>query len=248
MIEEAFLQRDSVVGVERPPVRAAVHSQPLLPRRCTRKALEVAARVQSLPAPVRGREQRDHDFGEISGALAIVGTTEGPREQLLPHVFAILLELLGRKRLWAANGIAGHAVLRAALALPVLYRLPLHFLPILAEAADDAAVPVAVAVTVAPAFPHANRCEMRRLRRGRAPLVARVVGNSVHADFSAAPGLRRRPLDAQVDVAGLAGVVVAQSPRRAPRAARIDAHAGVAVRHPLFRIDHLPVGVLVAAA
>src|SRR6267143_796341 len=135
MIEEAFLQRDSVVSVERRPVRAAVHFQPLLPGRCTREALEVAARVQSLPAPVRGREQRDRDFGEIGGALAIVGTIEGPREQLLPHVFAVLLELLGRKRFGAANGIAGDAVLRAALALPVLYRLHLHFLPILAAAA-----------------------------------------------------------------------------------------------------------------
>src|SRR5207245_9310249 len=169
MIEEAFLQRDSVVGVERRPVRAASHLQPLRPGRCTRKALEVAARVQSLPAPVRGREQRNHDFGEIGGALAIVGTVEGPREQLLPHVFAVLLELLGRERLGAANGVAGEAAPRSALALAVLYRLHLHFLPILAEAEDDSAVPVAVAVTVAPAFPHPDRCALPRRRRDRAP-------------------------------------------------------------------------------
>src|SRR5256885_10392032 len=33
MIEEAFLELDSVVGVERCPVRAGVHFQPLLLRR-----------------------------------------------------------------------------------------------------------------------------------------------------------------------------------------------------------------------
>src|SRR5207245_10828007 len=112
MIEEAFLQRDSVVGVERRPVRAAVHFQPLLPRRRARKALEVAARVQSLPAPVRGREQRNHDFGEIGGALAVVGTVEGPRQQLLPHVLAVLLELPGRESLRAAYGFSGDAAPR----------------------------------------------------------------------------------------------------------------------------------------
>src|SRR5437899_10176541 len=118
LIEEAFLQLDSVVGVERRPVRASVHFQPLLPGRCTRETLEVAARVQSLPAPVRGREQRNHDFGEIGGALAIVGTVEGPREQLLPHVFTVLLELPGRERLRAAYGVACDAAPRPALALP----------------------------------------------------------------------------------------------------------------------------------
>src|SRR5213078_1084530 len=182
------------------------------------------------------------------GALAVVGTVEGAREQLLPHVFAVLLELLGRKRLGAANGIAGDAAPRAALALPVLHRLHLHVLPVLAEAADDATVAVAVAVAVAPAFPNADRRKIRRLRRGRAPLVARVIGDAVHTHLSAAPGLYRRPLDAQVDVARLARVVVAQIARRAPGAARIDPDANVAVGHPLFGIDHFPVGVLVAAA
>src|SRR6266487_4501488 len=206
MIEEAFLKLDSVVGVERRPVRPAVHLQPFLPGCRARKPLEVAARVQSLPAPVRGREQRDCDFGEIGCALAVVGTVEGPREQLLPHVFAVLLELLGRERLGAAYGLSGNAAPRAALALPVLHRFHLHVLPILAEAADDAAVAVAVAVAVAPAFPNADRRKMRRLRRGGAPLVARVIGDAVHSHLSAAPGLHRRPLDAQVDVARLARV------------------------------------------
>src|SRR6266513_4302467 len=97
-------------------------------------------------------------------------------------------------------------------------------LPVLAEGADDAAVAVAGAGGVVPALPGADRGEVRRLRRRRAPLVARVVRNAVHADLAAAPLLRRRPLDAVLKVARLARIVVAQVAGRAPGAARIDAH------------------------
>src|SRR6185295_4904622 len=106
--------------------------------------------------------------------------------------------------------LAGVRIFLAALALPVLHRLHLHVLPVLAEAADDAAVARAFAVRVVPAFPDADRGEMRRLRRRGAPLVARVVRDAVHAHPAAAPGLRGGPFDALVDIAGLAGVVVAE--------------------------------------
>src|SRR5207247_4193602 len=166
-------------------------------------------------------------------------------EQRGPHVLELLRKLVGRKRIRTADELAGDAALRAALALAVLHRLHLHLLPVLSESADDAAVAVAVAVAVAPAFPHADRREMRRLRRRGAPLVARIIGNAVHADFAAAPGLRCGPFHAPVDVARLARVVVAEIARRAPRAARIDADARIAVGHPFLRIDDLPVRVLV---
>src|SRR6185295_20134225 len=130
----------------------------------------------------------------------------------------------------------------------VLHGLHLHLLPVLAEAADDAAVARALAVGIVPAFPDADRGEVRRLRRGGAPLVAGVVGNAVHADLAGAPGLLRRPLDAIVDVLRLAGAVVAEKAGRAAGAARVDADADVAVGHPLFRVDHFPVLVAVRRA
>src|SRR5581483_5642308 len=106
----------------------------------------------------------------------------------------------------------------------------------------------ALAVRVVPAFPDADGREVRWVRRGGTPLVAGVIRDAVHAHLARAPGLRRGPLDAQVDVVRLARVVVAQEPRRAPGAARVDADAGVAVGHPLLGIDDLPVRVAVGGA
>ncbi|MNC85662.1 hypothetical protein D3C83_12730 [compost metagenome] len=51
-----------------------------------------------------------------------------------------------------------------------------------------------------------------------------------------------------MEIAVLARVVVVEIARRASRPARIDAHADVAVRHPLLGIHHLPALVLVGAA
>ena len=136
----------------------------------------------------------------------------------------------------------------APLRVAVLHRLHLHLLPVLAEAADDAAVPGAVPVRVVPAFPGAHRGEVRRLRGGGAPLVARVVRDAVHAHLAAAPGLRGGPFDAQMDVARLARVVMAQVSRRAPGAARVDADHRVTVRHPFLGVDDLPVLVPVRGA
>src|SRR6185295_11878799 len=130
----------------------------------------------------------------------------------------------------------------------VLHGLHLHLLPVLAKAADDAAVARALAIGIVPAFPDADRGEVRRLRRGGAPLVAGVVGDAVHADLARAPGLLRRPFDAVVDVLRLARAVVAEEAGRAARAARVDADAGVAVGHPLLRVDDFPVLVAVGRA
>src|SRR5712664_4382368 len=204
--------------------------------------------MQALPAPVGCREQRHADVLQIRAALAVVGSVHLARQDLAPHILAIFDQFFFRKRVGPAHQLAGDAAFRAALALPVLHRLHLHVLPVLAEGADDAAVAVAVAVGVVPAFPGADRGEVRRLRGRSAPLVARVVRDAVHADPAAAPGLLRRPFDAQVDVAGLARIVVAEIARRAAGAARVDADAGVALGHPLLRVDHFPVLVPVRGA
>src|SRR6266850_7340620 len=179
------------------------------------KALEVAARVQALPAPVGGGKERHRDLREIGAALAVVRPVHLTRQTLAPHVFPIPAQFILGQRFRPADQLARDPVPGAALALAVLHGLHLHVLPVLAEGADDAAVAVAVAVGVVPAFPGADRGEVRRLRRRGAPLVARVVRDAVYADLAAAPLLRRRPFDAEVEVARLARIVVAQVAGRA---------------------------------
>ena len=58
----------------------------------------------------------------------------------------------------------------------------------------------------------------------------------------------RRPSRRRRDVLGLARRPDFEIARRAAGAARIDAHQHVAVRHPLLRVEQLPVLVLVAGA
>ncbi len=105
-----------------------------------------------------------------------------------------------------------------------------------------------VAVPVGGAFPDAHRREMRRLQRRDVPLVDAVVGDAVEADLAVRPGLHAGPFDAVVEVLRLARREVIDEARRAAAAARVDAHAGVAVRHPFLGIDHFPVLVVVARA
>ena len=83
---------------------------------------------------------------------------------------------------------------------------------------------------------------------GDAPLVAGVVGDPEHAHLPVAPLLRPRPLDALVEVVGLAGTARVHEARRPPRAPRVHAHDRVAVRHPALWIGGLPVLVLVGRA
>src|SRR5690349_4448238 len=102
----------------------------------------------------------------------------------MPHVLAVLLELGFRQDLVAADRHAGYQAFLAAREA-VLHGLHLHVLPVLAEAADDAAMARALAIRIVPSFPHADRREMRRLHGRGAPLVARVVRNAVHPNFAA---------------------------------------------------------------
>ena len=105
-----------------------------------------------------------------------------------------------------------------------------------------------LAVIVRRTLPDAQRGEMRRLERADLPLVHRVVGDAVDADLAVAPRLRAGPLDASVEVLRLARRPDVEVTRRAPGAARVDAHADIAVRHPFLRIDQLPVLIPVARA
>src|SRR5207245_5478360 len=105
-----------------------------------------------------------------------------------------------------------------------------------------------LAVVIGESFPDAERREMRRAQSADLPLVGGEVGDAVQPDLAARPGLRRGPLDAVVEIARLARRPDVDDAGRAARAARIDAHADIAVGHPLLWIDELPALVLVARA
>jgi len=64
-------------------------------------------------------------------------------------------------------------------------------------------------------------------------------------DLAVAPGLLGGPLDAVIQVLGLARRPEVELPGRAPGAARVDPDARVAVGHPFLGIDDFPVLVLV---
>ena len=61
-------------------------------------------------------------------------------------------------------------------------------------------------------------------------------------------GCAAGPFDAVVEILGLARREMIDEARRHAAAAGIDAHAGVVVRHPFLRIDHLPALVEIAGA
>src|SRR5579863_7412420 len=87
---------------------------------------------------------------------------------------------------------------------------------------------------------------MRRLQARDMPLVDAVIRDAVEAHLAVRPRLYAGPFDAIEKVLGLAWREMIDEARRAARAARVDAHAGITVRHPFFRIDHFPALVEVA--
>ncbi len=248
MVEELELQLAAIVGVEVRPVLEPMRLEPFLLGGGAHEALEIAARMQPLAAPVGGREQGHLDLGPVGRALLVILVIEGMLADLGAEIAAIERELRVGQVLRAAHRLAGDAASLAALARAVLHGLHLHVVPVLPERAEDAAVVRHVAIPVGRAFPDAHGGEVGRLQGRHVPLVDGVVGDAVEAYFAARPGLSRRPFDAVVEIPGLARREMIDEPRRAAAAARVDAHAGVGVRHPLLGVDHLPILVFVAGA
>ena len=210
------------------------------------EALEIAARMQRLAAPIGGGEQRRLDLRPDRRACLVIVVVERVREDFLAEVAAVFRELLLRERLRPAHRLAVHAAPLAALAGAVLHGLHLHVVPVFRKRAEDAAVVRHLAVEVGAALPDAHGGEVGRLQRRHVPLVDGVVGNAVEPDLAVRPGLHAGPFDAVVEILGLARRPVVDVARRAAGAAGIDAHAGVIVRHPFFRIDHFPALIEVA--
>src|SRR5260221_10967190 len=120
------------------PVLDAVRLQLFFLARGAHEASEIAARMKALPAPVRRRQEGDLDLLPDGRARLVLFVVERVREDLVAEIAAVLLQLAVRKRLLAADELAGGAAARAALAEPVLHRLHLHVIPVRPEAAQDA--------------------------------------------------------------------------------------------------------------
>ena len=64
VIEEALLQVAAVIGVEMCPVLDAMRFEPFLFGCGANEALEIAARMQTLAAPIGRRKERHGDFDQ----------------------------------------------------------------------------------------------------------------------------------------------------------------------------------------
>src|ERR1700682_6619383 len=167
---------------------------------------------------------------------------------LFAEVAAVLVELPIRKRLVAADQLACDAAPGPSFAATVLHRGHLHVVPVGPEGAQDSAVVRHVAIPVGGSLPDTHRGKMRRLQRCYVPLVDAVIRNAVEAHLAVRPRLHAGPLDAVVEVPGLARSEVIDKPGRAARASQIDPHANVAVGYPFFRIDDFPTLISVSRA
>ena len=176
----------------------------------------------------------------------MIGVIERMCKNLAAEIAAVLGELGLGKDFRPADQLAVHAASLAALASAVLHGLHLHVVPVFPERAEDAAVMRHVAIPVSGAFPDAHGGEVRRGKARDVPLVDAVVGDAAQSDLAARPGLHAGPFDAVEKILGLARREMVDEAGRTTAAARIDAHASIIVRHPLFRIGHFPALVQIA--
>ncbi len=219
MVEELELQLAAVVRVEMRPVLDAVRLQPFLLGGRAHEALEIAARMQRLAAPVGGREHGRRHLVPDRRARPMIVVVERMLANVAAEVAAVLGELSLAQCLRPADELAVHAAPAAALARAVLHGLHLHVVPVFPERAENAAMVRHVAIPVGGALPDAHGGEMRGLHRRHLPLVDAVVGNAVEADLAVRPGLDAGPFDAVVEVLGLARREMIDEARRAAAAA-----------------------------
>ena len=187
-------------------------------------------------------------LAKVGRARRVVIVEQAPAPRLAGNVGARFRQFLLGQRARAGDELARDHASGAAFADAVLHARDLARIPARQEVGENAAMTAQLAVIVGRAFPDAQRGEMRRIERRDLPLVHGVVGDAVDADLAVAPGLRAGPLDARIEILRLARRPHVEMAGRTPGAARVDAHAGIAVRHPFLRIDQFPVLIFVARA
>src|SRR5262249_55200373 len=203
--------------------------------------------MQTLAAPIGGREQRRHDLRKIGkprspervGGQATDAGIDAP-------VSPLCCELLLTQRAWPGNQLTIDVAAPAPLTATMLHRMNVFLDPEVAEQAVNSSVPGELAINVGATFPHAYRREMRWLKRGHLPLVHGEIRHSIEPDTTARPRLERRPFDALIKILRLANRQQVHKPRRASRTTYVDAHQGITVGNESFGIRKLIVLVLVA--
>ena len=96
VVEKPLLQFAAVVGVKMRPVLDAVRLQPFLLRRCAHEALEIAARMQALAAPIGRGQKRHRDLRPIGRAPMVVAVVERMGADVGAKIDAVCREFLLR--------------------------------------------------------------------------------------------------------------------------------------------------------
>jgi hypothetical protein len=149
VVEEALLKIEAVGAGEERPVRVAVHLEPLGGAgRRLREAVEVAARMDAMAAPVGAGEKRRPPEREIGRARAVPGVIQWMLLELLEGIHAIPGELPLGQRDGPSHRLTGVRVLLGVGAAAVLDVDDLVLGPPLLELAQDAAVVARVAVAI----------------------------------------------------------------------------------------------------
>src|SRR5581483_1978422 len=106
IVEEALLQFPAVIGVKVCPMFQTVHLKPLLPGCRAHKSLEIAARMQSLAAPVCCREERHSHLGPICRAALMEVIVQRMSKNQFSEIGSVAGQYFIRQRFGAANQVA----------------------------------------------------------------------------------------------------------------------------------------------
>src|SRR6266536_1033211 len=112
------------------PVLDAVRLEPFVARSCANEPFEIAARMQSLSAPVRRREQRHRDLVPLRRTRLVIVIIERMRTDFGAEIATVPGKLLVAQSLRPADELAVHARALAALARAILHGLDLHVVPV----------------------------------------------------------------------------------------------------------------------
>src|SRR5207249_6420528 len=140
-------------------------------------------------APVRDHERRDVYAIQPCGAGLVPGPVQRALEEILDVVDAVRRELGRREALGPSVALARGEVGERRVGIAVL--VPQHAaVPPAPEeaAAEDAALPGAVAVEIVGALPRKDRREMRGPLRRDHPLACGVIGDAEQTDLTVRPG------------------------------------------------------------
>jgi hypothetical protein len=114
--EKLLLNRYSVVGVKMRPVLDAMHLQPFVFRGGAHKTFEITARMQPLPAPVRGRQERHFDFVPLRRTRLVIVVVKRMGKDRVAELRTVRGQLRVGEGFISAHQLARHHAARTTLA------------------------------------------------------------------------------------------------------------------------------------